>query len=140
MKTTITEKANAIKPLPARMEDEARHTPGPWTALDHITVSEHTPQHVEVRGPRRIEAIADCFYGRSNVEMFANARLIAAAPELLAALNECLAQLEGPAGVWGDGRGNDGKKTGLSHDEFNQLRGQRLSNARSAIAKAKGQL
>lgn len=67
-----------------------------------------------------------------------NARLIASAPALLAALKGLLDQATGPAGIWGDGRGNDGKKTGLSGQEFNELREARIQNARAAIAKAQG--
>lgn len=67
-------------------------------------------------------------------------RLANAAPDLLNALSELLKQAVGPAAVYGDGRGNDGKKTGLSHWEFNALRDERIAQARAAIAKATGQL
>lgn len=66
-----------------------------------------------------------------------NAALIAAAPDLLAALEGALAQLTGPAMVYGDGRGNDGKKAGLSHQEFNALQAERIAKARAAIEKAR---
>jgi len=67
-----------------------------------------------------------------------DARLIAAAPDLLEALRELLAQAEGPAMIYGDGIGNSGVKDGLSHEEFNALRSRRLEAARAAIAKAAG--
>lgn len=57
--------------------------------------------------------------------------------ELLAALVGCLAQLLGPALVHGDGRGNDGRKTGLSGQEFSRLKAKRIAAARSVIAKAR---
>jgi hypothetical protein len=64
------------------------------------------------------------------------AQLTAAAPDLLGALEGALAQLTGPAQMYGDGIGNNGKKTGLSAEEFNALRDSRLEAARAAIAKA----
>lgn len=57
---------------------------------------------------------------------------------LLKACEGLLRQLEGPAAVYGDGRGNDGRKTGPSHAEFNQLRADCLAKARAVIAKAQG--
>ena len=42
------------------------------------------------------------------------------------------------ATVWGDGCGNDGKKTGLTHQEFCELRKARYAQARAAIAAAEG--
>ena len=68
----------------------------------------------------------------------ANARLIAAAPCLLAALRELLAQAEGPVMVHGDGIGWSGVKDGLSGDEFRELRKRRLADARAALAQAEG--
>ena len=57
--------------------------------------------------------------------------------ELLGACEGLLSQLEGAAMVCGNGCGNDGKKTGLSQQEFVALRNSRLDAARTAIAKAK---
>lgn len=62
--------------------------------------------------------------------------LYEAAPDLLEACRELLAQVTGPAMIYGDGRGNDGQKTGLSHSEFNALHDRRIELARAAIAKA----
>lgn len=67
-------------------------------------------------------------------ESIVQARLDAAG--LLEACKGLLEQVTGPAMVYGDGRGNDGKKTGLSHEEFNTLRNNRIAKARAAIAKA----
>ena len=62
-----------------------KHTPGPW----HVT-----GYHVEARAG----AIATvCDAGDDDTEGDANARLIAAAPELLAALQGLVATLEGMA-------------------------------------------
>ncbi len=62
------------------------HTPGPWR-MDHdgsnwMVVTDDYPEMVDVWG----------FNGMPAVEVVANARLIAAAPELLEAL-ECLLEM-----------------------------------------------
>lgn len=109
------------------------HTPGPWKHdAQFDTVSSHHPDH-------KFSLICKLATGEDRAEENANADLICAAPDLLAALQDCLAQLEGPIEVYGDGCGNDGKKTGLSGDEFNKLKAKRLALAREAISKAKGE-
>lgn len=71
---------------------EAKHTPGPWvlhpTALHPAVRSVGTAE----TGPRRI-----CTVGTMNGNPVdkENARLIAAAPELLAALQQTVAWMEG---------------------------------------------
>lgn len=88
------------------------HTPGPW-ALDN-------PASLIVRAPARHAAsqrIADCRALLPDAELRANAALIAAAPELLAALQALAAVCE-----------NEG---------FPYL-GNVLPKARAAIAKATG--
>jgi len=71
---------------------KAKHTPGPWTlhptALHPAVRSVGTPD----AGPRRI-----CTVGTMNGNPVdkANARLIAAAPELLEALKACAAVCAG---------------------------------------------
>lgn len=75
-------------------EKQATHTPGPWEACDgaSITINEAlnvTPNHVRRQfihadGVRVTQFIADC--NTALPESVANARLIAAAPELLEAL------------------------------------------------------
>lgn len=57
-----------------------RHTPGPW----EVTYSTNFPdqQTVQAEGSDRILALID----RADEQDYANARLIAAAPELLSAL------------------------------------------------------
>ena len=60
------------------------HTPGPWKYSDAYHESQ-----VDIReaGGKRI-AVAVCDFPRTPATMEANAHLIAAAPELLAALEE----------------------------------------------------
>jgi hypothetical protein len=72
----------------------AKHTPGPWKY--------HTESHRNlVAGPDRL-FVADVWTNdRLDAERMANARLIAAAPELLAALRVALSwvELDTPNGV-----------------------------------------
>jgi hypothetical protein len=79
-------------------------------------------------------------YGFEPYDTESSARRVAeqAAAELadlLAALQAILEQATGPAAIYGDGCGSDGKKTGLSHWEFNELRDKRIAQARAAIAR-----
>ena len=60
----------------------AAHTPGPWR-LDSPYVSAPSGEHRKI--------VADCDQYFSDDECEANTRLIAAAPELLAALEQALA-------------------------------------------------
>lgn len=82
------------------------HTPGPWS------INDQNPDDEEIEAPSGPVAIA---LGR---EAEANARLIAAAPDLLAALEECLLN--------SDIHGKYGPPA------------RSLEKARAAIAKAKG--
>ena len=59
------------------------YTPGPWTAGKQIIEDEFNVPYVSIRENQK--HIAMVTYGMPQ-EMHANARLIAAAPELLAAL------------------------------------------------------
>jgi len=59
--------------------------------------------------------------------------------ELTAVLADLLDQATGPAQVYGNGCGADGKKTGLTHWEFNKRRDEHIEAARQALAKAKGE-
>ena len=68
------------------MSTTAQHTPGPWTAYTH------TNGLVKVETPR--EVVAEIMIKTRPEEQQANASLISAAPELLAALRLLLAELE----------------------------------------------
>jgi len=70
---------------------EAAHTPGPWRATTLHGATTHEPWMVWADGPNA--AIAHVFQrseagSGNNVQQCANARLIAAAPDLLAACKE----------------------------------------------------
>jgi hypothetical protein len=68
------------------MTAEAKHTRGPWELLGGFTVGSETGSAWE-----RIAITPDDL---PELERIANARLIAAAPELLEALDECVNALE----------------------------------------------
>ncbi len=120
-------------------QETVSHTPGPWEirlvdpewcAIARVGFM----PHATVNNP----AAGGSLKNHMRPEDNANARLIAAAPDLLASLLDLLADVTGPAMVYGNGIGNDGKKTGLTHQEFNELRAARIANARAAIARAEG--
>jgi hypothetical protein len=67
---------------------KAQHTPAPWTARQEGGII--APWNVTSDS---LAYVAGTF-GRTAQEQEANARLIAAAPDLLAALQECLSVLE----------------------------------------------
>lgn len=73
------------------------HTPGPWSISDWRHINNETGQKyiADARGG----VICETYRGRGEHEMLANARLIAAAPELLAALENLLTydRVERPA-------------------------------------------
>ncbi|CUI82783.1 Uncharacterised protein [Achromobacter xylosoxidans] len=103
------------------------HTPGPWTLETVRTVSGFChkvgpfPARREGGDPRHACLYSD-YPSESNPadqELLANARLIAAAPELLEALEWALRAMEARNPLWAEG--------------------ERFIAARAAIAKAKGE-
>lgn len=124
----------------ATQNSQATHTPGPWIVDDrhiHCATGLTYPRGQEPETDIILAVDTDCHErGLLNKTDIANLRLAAAAPDLLAALGELLDQATGPAAVYGNGIGNDGQKTGLSHWEFNALRDKRIAAARAAIARA----
>jgi hypothetical protein len=83
---------------------QSAHTPGPWATKLH-------PTQISVYGPGDICVLSTSWHGSIRAsyplkdESIANAKLAAAAPELLEALQECVLQLEyladkfGPTGT-----------------------------------------
>ncbi|MHB1407975.1 MAG: hypothetical protein ACYCXC_00025 [Acidovorax defluvii] len=71
----------------------AQHTPGPWR-VERQNPSPTTGEWMIAAGTKHgyLAEVRDC--GSGDVQ--ANARLIAAAPELLAALQAVLAEIDGP--------------------------------------------
>lgn len=78
---------------------ENKHTPGPWHVFDNRTdksFDRYDVARIGV-GSKLDSDVANC-YGfaseRTDEEVLANARLIAAAPDMLAALQEIVARNE----------------------------------------------
>jgi hypothetical protein len=104
-----------------------RHTPGPWVLTirpaEHdadFTVAEiEQPRSVKYRGAVTRMQSAEHIYGIGREELIANARLIAAAPEMLDALRGLL---------------EDAKAYGMADSEFSGS----LIEAAIAIRQAEG--
>lgn len=78
------------------MGNEQTHTPAPWSCAQ-IWRGPETKVHAEVDG-RRV-ALAEVFTMHEAGEKEANARLICAAPDLLAAAKSMLAARSGQASI-----------------------------------------
>jgi hypothetical protein len=105
------------------------HTPGPWTVGNpegktfYIMVGGHT----EIANLPHCRAMSESSYAiEDNSEREANARLIAAAPYLLVALEGLFEQCSMVHKHWGDG--SNAKEADAA-----------IAAARAAIAKATGQ-
>ena len=103
----------------------ASHTLGPWTAGTHVYQFEHDRRGVYVG--QGSNTLAFCWRpeGQTDDETtLANARLIAAAPDLLAALSGTVSMIE------------DMLLGGLTREGLQQLCAGQLEPARAAISKA----
>lgn len=69
--------------------ERPRHTPGPWTIFENGDIGS-----ASVRTPDTLVIAAGQVRGATIGEAMANARLIAAAPELLAACEEFVRKVE----------------------------------------------
>ncbi len=102
----------------------AKHTPGPWNIgssdLPVSRMSIHCKGHKDSCHSTVALMVSRGVIGISHDEEFANARLIAAAPDLLEALKDCVAVM-------------DRELAGLKVIQ------PELSAARAAIAKATGE-
>jgi hypothetical protein len=93
---------------------EIKHTPGPWQLKRFGAIFSSSGEY-----------IVDLGISRRYVNPEANARLIAAAPDLLEALEGCLAQLE--------------RDTELLYEGMPHTEPEIIAIARTAIRKAKGE-
>lgn len=102
-----------------------KHTPGPW----HTGTTANTKYSIYERfGQQIAESFAGVFIGNTpSAAREANARLIAAAPELLEALEQCRIALEPYDDVKPRDWKTDREKLAFAHQA-----------ARAAIAKATG--
>lgn len=119
------------------------HTPGPWMAWPCCDEDDYTPRYAEVlKDPRPAGGIFDdtqplicrAFYGKTDDERLANARLIAAAPELLEALDVIAKFSEGLSN-------SRCFRSDCTEEQFRYIAEWRntIEDARNAIAKATGQ-
>jgi hypothetical protein len=107
------------------MTDQTKHTPGPWEYATRFTAKATGP--LQMIGPDpECRHIADIPRNGDQQRQEADARLIAAAPEMLAALGELVAE-------WDAERAEqDSPQTGFILDTLG------IEMARAAIAKATG--
>lgn len=109
-------------------QTQAKHTPGPWEcSLDLCTVYGRKGWSI---GPVGVTA-AVCGDTPSRQEQEANARLIAAAPELLTAMEECITEPNAYCYTHSAGVVGQAKDMERRLKQINYV-------ARAAIAKAKG--
>lgn len=86
MKTTLA-------PTPTNTRTQSAHTPGPWSA--HVANSELRTHCDHVNTVHGLHVCDVASYGASLEQRAANARLIASAPDLLAALEYFVEELPG---------------------------------------------
>ncbi len=108
------------------MTTQATHTPGPWAAL-----MQDPPTIADRRGCRVATSCA--LPGQWAEEQQANARLIAAAPDLLAALR-AIAGMKCDGDLW---HGNEDGEN-VTNDETHDALVDALCIAREAIAQMEG--
>jgi hypothetical protein len=109
----------------------ARHTPGPWHKQ---VLSEGTDnEFVTVCSPEEFELICEINPKSNYDRIHANADLIAAAPDLLAALNRAEAFIVSELDVRQTSYGSDGDDGGYIGEARSAL-----EIVRAAIAKARG--
>lgn len=108
------------------MKTESKHTPGPWRVGD-AGMTVFGPKQPDGSLPKRIAEVGNPRAILTSDNTKANARLIAAAPELLEALRECI---------------TDDNANGMQPGLGPQVRRLKAINeiARAAIAKAEGSL
>ncbi len=108
------------------MRPTQTHTPGPWL---YAPTGKATAPELRVVGADLAEVACTQHCFRDQAVNIANARLIAAAPELLAALKTALAAMADLADAAGDSE--EWNEGGYAHEACNQ--------ARAAIARAAAQ-
>lgn len=99
------------------------HTPGPWVAVESLVYTASSPNCTGWKQLADCRGVEGAYFDATHIDQrvrFANAHLIAAAPDLLAALEQVAVY--------------SGKRTGWS-----ALPSHILDPIRAAIAKAKGE-
>ena len=105
------------------MSEQARHTPGPWQSRWQEATDDFAHPIIAIETCEGAGDVAGIHYASRDGEDEANARLIAAAPDLLTALQAVMAAWLTEAGH-GDG--------------ILEEHGPALDAARTAVAKATG--
>jgi len=117
-------------------EDTMTHTPGPWVRDDSYTTGAiNTSDYGVERGVGHHVALASVF-GVPSGEWDANADLIAAAPELLAACERTALVFE--AALWADSSDRGDSRIPMS-DSRRELYQEICEQLQAAIAKARGE-
>ena len=112
------------------------HTPGPW-----FVPKSFGTQYVEARiDGGMLQEVAACGPTQEPTQQYANARLIAAAPELLEALNNLLEAVESMQGTYGCVRGDTPEDSDtFMHEEWaEKFLQERANDAVAVLAKATG--
>ena len=110
----------------------AAHTPGPWT-YQYSPYTSQDGREIPAFEVHAEEKVCDTNENRPIEEQEANARLIAAVPDMLKALELILPALDRRC----DQLFEASKDRGAAFDEYNTLHVLRMQ-ARDAIGKAKG--
>jgi hypothetical protein len=120
------------------------HTPGPWTTY-HGRATPWWKVLAEGRDVADVEGGEITVYNDPNhpEAVEANARLIAAAPDLLAALEEALQEISGAPDAWchycqdtGEGEPQGYCKAQPTCQERLNVKGDRCNRIRAALSKA----
>lgn len=74
---------------------KTKHTPGPWMTWDESAAEISILRHDDTDEPEGNRVVAVAWIAPSHYEVIANARLIAAAPELLEALKGACEEHDG---------------------------------------------
>lgn len=78
----------ALAQVEDAMQTKTTHTPGPWTQATNHTQYAQDPESVTIFSVSDAEIAPGRAYGDRREQMWANARLIAAAPEMLAFITD----------------------------------------------------
>ena len=126
----VPARAGSTRPDTRGEPNAAQHTPGPWSSgLIGQELHIRADHSKECAGPVSVAMII-CYTSYLTEEMKSNGRLIAAAPDLLAALKACMEELRDL-----DTNGIDAK-VGPARNIPVDLHAQTMCDAENAISKA----
>jgi hypothetical protein len=115
---------------------DARYTPGPWEVLEAWDVIPATEPDIEMVGPCYIAHTSGRYI--PSDEQRANARLIAAAPDLFVSLKEAMATIQDYLNYEHSGDPWEEDSRAMGEMDINEYkRDGRMERAMMALAKAK---